>query len=261
MSMLGALALVPLVPGQARACSPVPPEPVEPCQTLHVYLRAEQMPINAAGAVRVIKRSYDAYGVIYPGDDELDLDAEPVLIEWRGDDGYVGPRRVTTDWMKGQRMPAAWTRNGGAYARPEPDVVAAIDRKAPVERTQLDDASWIDLWRGLATDPGPLFDAVTSGSQWRQTRTRIADGRWVDARASSVVGTTSTPMVIVPDSDSVPSALREAMYRPTCHRDSLRSRALRASRCRRRPARARPTRLPCRGGRGRGCSPMSSRPT
>lgn len=67
------------------------------------------------------------------------------------------------------------------FEPPEPAVVEAIDRKAPVERTWLDEASWIDVWRGLVVDPGSLFAAVVDTAQWHAMRTRLDDGRWVDA--------------------------------------------------------------------------------
>lgn len=94
---------------------------------------------------------------------------------------HAEPGQVTIACMRGQRMPAAWARGASAHAQPDAAVVAAIDRKAPVERTQLDETSWVDLWRGLATAPDPLFDALAAATRWRQTRTRLADGRWVDA--------------------------------------------------------------------------------
>ena len=98
--------------------------------------------------------------------------------------------------VRGQRR-----RRGGAVAPPDPEVVAAIDRKAPVERTELDEGSWIDVWRGLATDPGPLLEALTRAADWRQSRTRV-DGRWVDA--PRLIGT-------LPDVDSFPArVLRRA---------------------------------------------------
>jgi alkylated DNA repair dioxygenase AlkB len=54
-----------------------------------------------------------------------------------------------------------------------------IDRKAPVERIQLDDASWLDVVRGFATDTEQTFAWLLEHVDWRQN-TEIRGGRKVD---------------------------------------------------------------------------------
>lgn len=65
---------------------------------------------------------------------------------------------------------------------PDPtfDGNAAIDRRAVVQRTELDEGSWVDVMRGLVREPDPLFHAVMDQARWRQLRTR-QQGRWLDA--------------------------------------------------------------------------------
>lgn len=54
-----------------------------------------------------------------------------------------------------------------------------IDRKATRERIQLDDASWVDIVRGFAPQPGGLFDRLHSELPWVQ-HSMIREGRRVD---------------------------------------------------------------------------------
>lgn len=54
-----------------------------------------------------------------------------------------------------------------------------VDRKAPAERTWLDETSWIDVVRGFVPDSGPLFSALLREVSWHQNRA-IRGGRMVD---------------------------------------------------------------------------------
>lgn len=54
-----------------------------------------------------------------------------------------------------------------------------IDRKAPRERIQLDDTSWLDVVRGFARDTEPTFERLVREVSWRQNR-MIRGGRMVD---------------------------------------------------------------------------------
>jgi alkylated DNA repair dioxygenase AlkB len=54
-----------------------------------------------------------------------------------------------------------------------------IDRKAPRERIQLDDTSWIDVVRGFARDTEATFERLVREVDWRQNR-EIRGGRKVD---------------------------------------------------------------------------------
>jgi alkylated DNA repair dioxygenase AlkB len=58
-------------------------------------------------------------------------------------------------------------------------MAAALVPDAPVERLQLDDGSWVDVVRGLVTDPGEVFDAVHAATRWQQGRLFRYE-RWVD---------------------------------------------------------------------------------
>ena len=54
-----------------------------------------------------------------------------------------------------------------------------IDRKAPVERIQLDDTSWLDVVRGFAADTERTLAWMIEHVDWRQN-TEIRGGRKVD---------------------------------------------------------------------------------
>ena len=54
-----------------------------------------------------------------------------------------------------------------------------IDRKAPVERIQLDETSWIDVVRGFARDTDATFEWLVREVDWQQHR-EIRGGRKVD---------------------------------------------------------------------------------
>jgi hypothetical protein len=54
-----------------------------------------------------------------------------------------------------------------------------IDRKAPVERIQLDDWSWVDVVRQFAHDTEPVFERLVKEVRWSQNR-QIRGGRKVD---------------------------------------------------------------------------------
>jgi alkylated DNA repair dioxygenase AlkB len=54
-----------------------------------------------------------------------------------------------------------------------------IDRKAPRERIQLDDTSWVDLVRGFAEDTEAMLDRLLNEIDWQQNR-QIRGGRMVD---------------------------------------------------------------------------------
>jgi alkylated DNA repair dioxygenase AlkB len=49
-------------------------------------------------------------------------------------------------------------------------VPAALVPDATVERIQLDEGSWVDVVRGLVTEPGEVFEAVHSRTRWSQGR-------------------------------------------------------------------------------------------
>lgn len=54
-----------------------------------------------------------------------------------------------------------------------------IDRKAPVERTWLDEHSWVDVVRGFAHDTDATFERLVNEVAWTQNR-QIRGGRKVD---------------------------------------------------------------------------------
>lgn len=54
-----------------------------------------------------------------------------------------------------------------------------IDRKAPRERIQLDDASWVDVVRGFARETDQTLERLIQQVRWRQNRV-IRGGRKVD---------------------------------------------------------------------------------
>lgn len=54
-----------------------------------------------------------------------------------------------------------------------------IDRKAPRERIQLDDTSWVDVVRGFARDTDATFERLVREVRWTQNR-MIRGGRMVD---------------------------------------------------------------------------------
>ena len=54
-----------------------------------------------------------------------------------------------------------------------------IDRKAPVERIQLDDTSWVDVVRGFARETETTFEWLVEHVDWQQNR-EIRGGRKVD---------------------------------------------------------------------------------
>jgi alkylated DNA repair dioxygenase AlkB len=54
-----------------------------------------------------------------------------------------------------------------------------VDRKAPVERIQLDDTSWVDVVRGFAHDTEQTFERLVREVDWQQHR-EIRGGRKVD---------------------------------------------------------------------------------
>ena len=60
-----------------------------------------------------------------------------------------------------------------------PPTHGTIDRKAPVERIQLDDTSWVDVVRGFAHDTERTFEWLVDTVDWRQNR-EIRGGRMVD---------------------------------------------------------------------------------
>jgi len=60
-----------------------------------------------------------------------------------------------------------------------PPTHGPIDRKAPVERIQLDETSWVDLVRGFAHDTEETFERLVREVDWRQNR-EIRGGRKVD---------------------------------------------------------------------------------
>lgn len=51
-----------------------------------------------------------------------------------------------------------------------------IDRKAPRDRIQLDETSWVDVVRSFAPDTGTLFDELHEGMSWQQGHS-IREGR------------------------------------------------------------------------------------
>jgi alkylated DNA repair dioxygenase AlkB len=58
-------------------------------------------------------------------------------------------------------------------------VAAHLRTDAPVERVHLDEASWVDVVRGLLADPAEVFEAVHSSTRWVQGRLFRYE-RWVD---------------------------------------------------------------------------------
>lgn len=54
-----------------------------------------------------------------------------------------------------------------------------IDRKAPRQRIQLDESSWVDVVRGFAADTEGLFERLVRDVDWQQN-TMIRGGRKVD---------------------------------------------------------------------------------
>ena len=83
-----AACTVALGPRSAEACSPLPPEPVEPCETLEVYVPAAEFPLGLHGAIRVRNESINSDGVHSgPDGDVLDL-PEPIVVERRDGSGW-----------------------------------------------------------------------------------------------------------------------------------------------------------------------------
>lgn len=71
-----------------------------------------------------------------------------------------------------------------------------IDRKAPRERLQLDDTSWVDIVRGFAPQPEALFRHLHETMQWKQGSS-IREGRKVpDPRMGA--GLSNQQMAAVP---------------------------------------------------------------
>jgi alkylated DNA repair dioxygenase AlkB len=60
-----------------------------------------------------------------------------------------------------------------------PPTHGLIDRKAPVERIQLDATSWVDVVRAFAHDTERTFERLVRDVPWRQNR-QIRGGRMVD---------------------------------------------------------------------------------
>ncbi len=56
------------------------------------------------------------------------------------------------------------------------DPAKLIDRKAPRERLQLDDASWVDVVRGFAPESDALFEQLRESMAWQQGSS-IREGR------------------------------------------------------------------------------------
>ena len=54
-----------------------------------------------------------------------------------------------------------------------------INRKAPRERIQLDDTSWVDLVRGFASDHEATLERLVAQVSWTQHR-QIRGGKKVD---------------------------------------------------------------------------------
>jgi len=64
-----------------------------------------------------------------------------------------------------------------------------VDRKAPRERTWLDETSWVDVVRGFVPDSEALFSNLLREVEWHQHRA-IRGGRMVDdPRLDSSLGT------------------------------------------------------------------------
>lgn len=60
-----------------------------------------------------------------------------------------------------------------------PPTHGLVDRKAPVERIQLDDTSWIDVVRAFAHDTERTFEWLVDTVEWHQNR-EIRGGKKVD---------------------------------------------------------------------------------
>jgi alkylated DNA repair dioxygenase AlkB len=64
--------------------------------------------------------------------------------------------------------------------RPHVDQLT-IDRHAPVQRTDLDATSWVELVPGFVREPATTFDAVDSAARWERTEVLRYD-RYVPER-------------------------------------------------------------------------------
>jgi alkylated DNA repair dioxygenase AlkB len=53
-----------------------------------------------------------------------------------------------------------------------------VDRKAPVNRLQLDESSWVDVVERFAPDSGRVFEYLLERARWKQGRS-IREGRMV----------------------------------------------------------------------------------
>lgn len=69
-------------------------------------------------------------------------------------------------------------RTGGVHWRADVEH-GPIDRKAPRERIQLDDTSWVDVVRGFARDTDATLQWLVREVDWQQAR-MIRGGRMVD---------------------------------------------------------------------------------
>jgi len=79
------------------------------------------------------------------------------------------------------------------------DAELSIDRRAPVQRAQLDESSWVDLVPGFVRQPEPAFEEVRRAVTWRQSEV-LRYERYVPERR--LVGW------IPPDATATPTLVR-----------------------------------------------------
>jgi hypothetical protein len=82
---------------------------------------------------------------------------------------------------------------------------APIDRKAPVERTWLDEHSWVDVVRGFAHDTDATFERLVNEVAWTQNRqiglrgrrrSQHGVNRWRDREARRALELRATTRVV-----------------------------------------------------------------
>jgi len=70
-----------------------------------------------------------------------------------------------------------------------------IDRRAPVERRQLDDTSWVDVVGGFVRESAARFEELRGTTPWQQTEVLRYDRYVAEQRLSASVSSDSRPFL------------------------------------------------------------------
>ncbi|MFV0307355.1 MAG: alpha-ketoglutarate-dependent dioxygenase AlkB, partial [Desertimonas sp.] len=70
-----------------------------------------------------------------------------------------------------------------------------IDRRAPVRRIELDDASWVDLVDGFVREPAGELDAIRDGTAWGQTEVLRYDRYIPEHRLGAAIRSDTVPLL------------------------------------------------------------------